>query len=149
MPPRSASVFFRSIGTSGRTSTIRNMTACANRSPPCSPSFAGSISSSATSSIMSGGSDHEHHHRDANDIDVIAAGKGRDIVAGGVRQVQDVCRHVRNLGSGHVSPVRMVQPAAVHLPSGNESRRFLVGGGKERRRTGYVLVRLDRVVPPG
>ena len=81
---------------------------------------------------MSGGSDHEHHHRDANDIDVIAAGKGRDIVAGGVRQVQDVCGRVRNLGSGHVFSMRMVQPAAVHLSSGHESRRVLVGAGKER-----------------
>src|SRR3954468_18798408 len=149
MPPRSASVFFRSIGTSGRTSTIRNMTACANRSPPCSPSSAGSISSSATSSIMSGGSDHEHYHRNASDIDVVAAGKGRDIVAGGVRQIQDVCRRIRNRGSDHVYLVRMVQPAAVHVPSGNEPRRFLVGGGKERRRPGHVLVRLERVDPCG
>jgi hypothetical protein len=132
LAPRSASVFFRSTGTSGRTSTIRNMTACANRSPACSPSSAGSISSSATSSIMSGGSDHEHHHHDANDIDSLAAGKGRDIVAGGVRQVQDICRGVRNLGSGHVFSMRMVQPAAVHLSSGHESRRVLVGAGKER-----------------
>src|SRR6476660_1579068 len=132
MPPRSASVFFRSTGTSGRTSTIRNMTACANRLPPCSPSFAGSISLSATSSIMSGGSDHEHHHGNTIDVHVIAEGKNRDIVVGGIRQVQDICRGVRNLGSGHVFSVRMVQPAAVHLSSGHEPRRVLVGAGKER-----------------
>src|SRR6185437_8152944 len=115
MPPRSASVFFRSTGTSGRTSTIRNMTACANRSRPCSPSFAGSISSSATSSIMSGGSDHEYDHCNAIDIKIVAEDQGRDIVVGGIRQVQDVRRCVRNYRAGDVLAVRMVQPPVFHL----------------------------------
>src|SRR3954447_16352724 len=115
MPPRSASVFFRSTGTSGRTSTIRNMTACANRSPPCSPSFAGSISSSATSSIMSGGSDHEHDHRYAVDSKIVAKGQGRDILVGGIHQVQDVRRRVWNCRSRDVLALRMVQPAVFHL----------------------------------
>ena len=100
--------------------------------PRCSPSSVGSISSSATSSTMSGGSDHEHHHGNTIDVHVIAEGKSRDIVAGGVHQVQDVRRRVRNFGSGHVFALRMVQPAAVHLSSGHESRGVLVGAGKER-----------------
>jgi len=38
---------------------------------------------------MSGGSDHEHDHRNAIDIKIVAAGQGRDIVVGGIHQVQD------------------------------------------------------------
>src|SRR5262245_63809499 len=41
----------------------------------------------------------------------------------------------------------MVQSPAVHLPSGDEPGRLLVGGGTQRRRTGHVLVRLDHDVP--
>src|SRR5262245_66372947 len=41
----------------------------------------------------------------------------------------------------------MVQSSAVHLPSGDEPGRLLVGGGTQRRRTGHVLVRLDHDVP--
>src|SRR6478609_4893307 len=132
MPPRSGSVFFRSTGTSGRTPTIRNMTASANRSPPCWPSFAGSISSSGTSSIMSGGSDHEHHHRNAIDIDVIAEGQGHDIVVGEVREVQYIRHRLRNSRAGDVLALRMVQPAALHLSSGHQPHRVLVGACQER-----------------
>jgi hypothetical protein len=71
---------------------------------------------------MSGGLDHDHYHR-CDPIDIIHQGSTRDLVIGGIGQVQDVRPRVRHRCPGDVRPVRAAQLAARHLPSGDEPRR--------------------------
>ena len=59
---------------------------------------------------------------------------------GGVPHLRDRLRH---RDAGDLRDLRNGELAAVHLPSGNRPDRSRLGAGREGRRPGHVLVRLD------
>ena len=141
----------RSTGTSGRTRRIRNTLRHAKVGDR-GAGPAGSTSSSAMSSTTPGDwimSTEPQQHSSNSSSDHPDRQDGRDVVIGDLQQVQDVRGGLRRGRSTVIYCLPPVQPAGLHLSSGDKRVGWWMGSGQKRPRAGDVLVRLERAAARG